>query len=122
MATIPYEDFIKNLMQYGMESMQRFYSLYVAIVADNNDPDQLGRIKIVIPELTKDQILNKWITPQAAFGGNNNGFVAVPSVGENVWVTFRCGDPRFPIYIGSFWAQDQFPEEALEDYPNTLLI
>ena len=122
MATIPYGEFIKMLDQYGMESMQRFYSLYVAIVADNNDPEKLGRIKISIPEMTAGQVLNKWITPQVAFGGNNNGFVAIPNVGENVWVTFRCGDPRFPIYIGSFWTKDQFPEEALEDYPNTLLI
>ena len=122
MILTPYEEFIKDLMQFGMESIQRFYSVYAAIVADNDDPEQLGRIKISVPEITAGQVIDKWITPVTAFGGNNNGFVAVPSTGENVWVTFRCGDPRFPVYVGSFWAKGQFPEEAKEDYPNTSLF
>ena len=119
-----YRDFINYTKAHGLEnSLMLYYSTYHAIVIDNNDPDQQARIKVKVPQITGDEEINEWILPNSTYAGKNVGFVAVPDVDDGVWVSFKNGNPRFPVYTGGWWANPQneesgVPQEARgEDYP-----
>lgn len=41
---------------------KRFYGIYSAIIADAEDPDELGRVKLIIPQVLGDNI-TEWALP-----------------------------------------------------------
>ena len=119
---LDYPEFIKESQKNGLENTLRlFYGVYHAICTNNDDPDKQGRIKLKIPQISGDQALDVWAYPIAT-AGNNAGFLAVPSVGDGVWVSFENGNPRFPQYNGGWWArpegESEIPDEAKDDYPD----
>lgn len=121
---LSYKDFFKNSQRDGIENTLRlYYSTYFGIVQDNEDPEQMGRIKVTVPQLTGDQVIDFWARPKS-YAGTNLGFFAVPNVGDGVWVEFQLGNPRFPVYSGGWWGKptggdSEIPEEAQGDeYPN----
>lgn len=79
-----------------MEST-RFFGLYRGKVAENNDPDKHGRLRIVVPQLFGTEPTN-WAWPQDASYVKSQ----VPAVGQGVWVMFEGGDPYYPIWTGTF--------------------
>lgn len=108
-----FSEFVKTLKQFGLEGIQKYYSLYPATVKDNNDPKKQGRVKVVCDQLAKGQVLD-WAYPVS-----RNNVVSIPKVDDKVWVFFRNGEVRFPVYIGGWWIEDALPEVAKgDDYPN----
>lgn len=105
-----------------------YYGIYYAIVVDNKDPNEKGQVKVKIPAITGDAQLPNWAEICNFFTGNDSGFVAVPAIGEGVWVSFKNGNPRFPVVLGGWWSKpsnkdSELPQEARgEDYPNILLL
>jgi uncharacterized protein involved in type VI secretion and phage assembly len=96
-------DGIDWLIQYvkrmGIEGLfHRFYGVYAAKVVANDDPEQRGRIKLIVPVLGS-QTLDIWASSLLP-GGSTGGIVWVPKVGEAVWVQFENGDPSKPLYSG----------------------
>lgn len=89
---------IKTLMNFGLEAFGRYYSLYRAFVVDNNDPDNLQRLKLVIPQVSGTQSYNYWAFPRNVFYGNNYGSQILPQKGDVVWVEFEGGRPEIPIW------------------------
>ena len=79
------------------EGNQRFYGLYRAVVFDNSDPDNLKRIKVRIPQVLGSQVTG-WAWPKTPSGL----VLAVPPVGQGVWIEFEGGDPSFPVWTGTF--------------------
>ncbi len=81
----------------------------VATVTDNNDPDNLGRVRVQM--LWQQSIDEKtdWLrvmTPDAGGGksnAKNRGFVFIPEVGDQVLVCFRYNDPDRPFVLGSLF-------------------
>lgn len=69
-------------------------------VIDNNDPEQLGRIRIAIDELTtgipKDKL--PWYAGKQNFGSNPNSQANIPPTGSMVVVEFPTDD----IYNGLY--------------------
>jgi uncharacterized protein involved in type VI secretion and phage assembly len=45
-------------------------------------------------------------------GGKDRGFLAVPEVGDTVWVEFAAGDPSRPIWSGAFWGSPESSGQA----------
>jgi len=64
---------------------------YRATVVDNTDPTMQNRLLVVIPEVTGTA--SAWAVPSLASSGP-----ALPSVGEEVHVSFERGDSDYPVW------------------------
>ena len=76
------------LQRFGLEYFNKYYGVYRAIVADNNDPDKLGRLKLKIPQIYGDQEHDYWAWCKGMFAGKNIGFLAFLDV--TVYFAFFC--------------------------------
>ena len=84
--------------------------LVTAIVTDNKDPNDWGRVKVAL----------KWLDPQHQSGwarvaypgaGNNRGITFIPEVNDEVYVAFEHGDPDRLIVLGGVYnGKDKFPD------------
>ena len=94
----------------------RYYGKYRGIVTHNNDPEKLGRLRLLVPSLfggtfadgqaSSDDLVTDWAWPCVAAGGlGNQGSLFVPEVGAKVWVEFEEGNLDCPIWVGTFWAK-----------------
>ena len=85
---------------------RRFYGKYRGFVVDNQDPEQLGRLKLTVPSLLGNEVVTGWASPCIPYGGDaNQGFLFIPEVGAGVWVEFEEGDMQNPIWVGGFWSK-----------------
>lgn len=111
--------FIKDLIYKGLEGFGRYYSSYRAIVASNEDPDNLNRLQLIIPEIGGSEIFEQWAFPKHCFGGKDYGIQVLPKRGDIVWVEFERGNPSVPIWMHGYFADGEKPEG--EDYrdPNS---
>jgi uncharacterized protein involved in type VI secretion and phage assembly len=81
-------------------------------VTDNDDPDNLGRLKAKVPALLGDEETG-WALPAFAYGGvAEQGLFAVPDVGAGVWIEFERGDLSYPIWTGTWYTAGALPESA----------
>ncbi|MDA5558506.1 phage baseplate assembly protein V [Shimia sp. MMG029] len=90
----------------------QYFGKYRAFVADTEDPETLGRIKMVVPSVLGEAETD-WALPAVAYGGGENyGILAVPPVGSQVLAEFLEGDPSSPVWTGTFWrAPAEMPAE-----------
>ncbi len=86
-----------------------WYGKYMGIVRDVADPDGRLRLRAYVPEVmgTLDDTDHwvDWALPCLPwFATKGVGQALVPVVGGNygVWIEFRHGDVRFPIWCGVF--------------------
>lgn len=76
--------------------------IVLGIVTDNQDPDNLGRIKVKYPWLSDDET-SYWVRVAAPMGGNNRGFMYLPEIDDEVLIAFEHGDIHFPYMLGGLW-------------------
>lgn len=92
----------------------RMYGVVIALVTDNKDPDNNGRVKVTYPWLDEDAVSN-WARIARPSAGKDYGFVWVPELKEEVVVAFEHGDLNFPLVIGSLWnGKDKMPSKLTE--------
>lgn len=102
------------IQERGLESIGRFYSKYRGIVVDNNDPDNLNRVKVTVPEVSLE--ISEWAFPLNQCGSTDSGFKwLVPRVGSVVWVDYKNGDPLYPLWSYHGWAIDEIPEDLKDN-------
>lgn len=90
----------------------RYYGKYRGIVTDNQDPDDLGRVKAQVPRLLGN-VETGWALPCLPFGGTSDqGTYFIPDQGATVWIEFEGGDLAYPIWTGTWWGDNQLPESA----------
>lgn len=100
-------------------------------VVDNNDPDKLGRVKIVVfgyyDELAEFAL--PWAVPDLGYIGGTNGNFIVPEVGTFVRGYFDQGDIQKPIYdsiaFSEMTARNLMKNQLvnkLEDYPHKMVL
>ncbi|MFZ2168861.1 MAG: phage baseplate assembly protein V [Methylococcaceae bacterium] len=88
----------------------RFYGVVVGIVTNNQDPDDLYRVKVRFPWLNQDHESN-WARVATSMAGNGRGAYFLPEVDDEVLVAFEHGLIDQPYVIGSLWnGKDQPPE------------
>lgn len=105
------------IMDKGLEDLGRFYSVYRAVVVDNQDPESLNRLKVAVPTVQGGIVL--WAFSRNQHGSINSGFKHLaPKVGDIVYVTFEFGDPSKPLWEYHGWGKDQIPD--ILDNPNTM--
>ena len=91
-----YDELLENLDPH---EQQRYYGKYHAVVIDNYDPEQAGRIRVRVPEIFGDADAPAWAVPSWPAGSTPEEH-RVPDVGAEVWVEFEAGDPDRPIWDG----------------------
>ena len=74
----------------------------IGIVTDNQDPADLGRVKIKLPTLADDQT-TFWSRVAAPGAGAERGMQFIPEVEDEVLIGFPFGDISTPIVIGGLW-------------------
>lgn len=104
----------------GIASNSHYYGKYRGTVFNNVDPEQRGRLMLMIPEVL-GSIPSSWAEPCVPLAGPTGppmGVYLVPPIGAGVWVEFEHGDPDYPIWTGCRWgAQSDVPTMALAGNP-----
>ena len=83
---------------------QPFWGKYRGVVTNNIDPEQRGRIQVIVPAVTGTSPSN-WALPCMPVAGISEGFFAIPPLQASVWVEYEDGDSNKPIWVGGFWGQ-----------------
>jgi hypothetical protein len=78
-----------------MSEDKRFYGIYHGIIMDTADPQNKGRIKVQVPQVTGIAVTD-W-TDVCSSGG---GLMSASAVGDTVWIQYIAGDPNFPVWMG----------------------
>lgn len=107
-------------------SQQNFTTMSIGTVVDTNDPQQMGRVKIIAPMLgdSVDSPIHNlpwclYVSPyggqmssgtrgpgiQESAGGMAYGWWAIPKVGAQVIVTCLDNNPQYRIYLGCVYDQ-----------------
>ena len=87
-------------------------TLLVGIVTDNEDPDELGRVKVKFPTLTEDHNSN-WARVVSMGAGNSRGFDCLPEINDEVLVAFEHGDIHRPYILGGVWNGEDAPPNSV---------
>ena len=99
------------------EPQQKYYGKYRGTVLNNVDPLQIGRILVMVPDVSA-LLPTSWALPCVPIAGKQMGTFFVPQVGAGVWVEFEQGDPDYPIWTGGFWGLvAEVPALALAGIP-----
>jgi uncharacterized protein involved in type VI secretion and phage assembly len=89
----------------------KHYGKYRGVVADNEDPKNLGRLKALVPEVL-GEVETGWALPVAPFAGDGIGVFTVPPPDSGVWIEFEAGNVSCPIWSGCWWGDGQLPNQA----------
>ncbi|MBN2800497.1 MAG: hypothetical protein JXX28_15255 [Deltaproteobacteria bacterium] len=90
-----------------------------AIVTDNVDPDELGRIQVKFPTL-HDEPLSFWLRQSSPNAGKERGLYALPEKQDEVLVVFMQGSQDVGVIIGQFWnGVDKPPQECKNTLPGS---
>lgn len=86
--------------------MSRLPYLYEGEVTRRDDPDGLGRVKILIPGIIEPETPN-WAWPMGSPGGGSaqRGTFEPPAVGSTVMVWFKMGERDYPYYLTGPWGE-----------------
>jgi uncharacterized protein involved in type VI secretion and phage assembly len=91
----------------------RHYGKYRGTVVDNNDPQQMGRLRLKIPNALGPDVVSGWAAACLPYGGaDQQGSVFIPEVGAGVWVEFEGGDREFPVWCGTYISRPNGASEA----------
>ena len=80
----------------------KFLGKYRGTVINNIDPEQRGRIQVLVPDVS-NIVPSSWAMPCVPVAGIQMGMFTVPPIGSGVWVEFEQGDPDYPVWVGCFW-------------------
>jgi phage protein D len=83
----------------------------VAIVTDNNDPNDIARVKLKFPWLD-DNYESDWARLAQLGAGPNSGALWIPEVNDEVLVAFEHGDIRRPYVVGQLYNGVDKPNEG----------
>lgn len=95
--------------------------LVEAIVVDNVDPEQLGRVKVKYPMLP-DAPESYWARLVMPMAGQERGWMTIPEIDDEVLVSFVRGDINSAIVVGSLYNGVDTPPYANEDGENNLRV
>lgn len=109
----------KELLNLGKEVNSKNLGVVVALVTDNKDTEERGRVKIKFPWMG-DEAGEAWARLVTLMSGNDRGIVFYPEVDDEVLVAFEHGDINSPYIIGALWNGVDKPPEKNSDGENNL--
>ncbi len=113
----------QTLIKLARQIESKRYGKYRGFVADNQDPRKLGRLKVRVPSVFRDEVVG-WALPCMPYGGvAQQGLFMIPEVDAQIWVEFEEGDISRPVWVGTFWQQEgDIPDEAAKTEPTTRML
>jgi hypothetical protein len=109
--TTSLSQYFSSLLYQGMEYFGRYYSSYRAYVVENEDPDGMNRIKVVIPQITRNSTHARWAYAKNQISGDGYGIHALPQKGDLVFIEFEFGDVKFPMWTFGHYYKGKKPTE-----------
>jgi phage protein D/phage baseplate assembly protein gpV len=103
----------------GSKNGSKNNSVVVGIVTNNQDSDQMGRVKVKFPWLA-DGVESNWARIASPMGGQERGMVFLPEVNDEVLVAFEQGDMNRPYVLGALWNGVDKPPEKNQDGQNNI--
>lgn len=95
----------------------RVYEPLIGLVTDNKDPSKLGRVKVKLPVLHKDET-TFWCPIIMLGAGKNRGWFFIPEKDDEVLVMFEHGDLDHPVVVGALWNGKDKPPDKNDDGGN----
>lgn len=83
-------------------SATRWSGVVAAVVTNNNDTEDQGRVKLKYPWLS-DDVESGWARVIGAGAGDGRGFYCLPEVNDEVLIAFEHGDVNRPLVLGGLW-------------------
>jgi uncharacterized protein involved in type VI secretion and phage assembly len=111
-------DLLPSEMAYETH-LGKIYGVVIGIVTNNQDEENLGRIKVRFPWLVEDDE-SHWARVATLMAGPDRGSFFLPEVDDEVLVAFDHGDVRFPYVIGALWNGKDKPPYDNADGANNL--
>src|SRR5688572_22092778 len=112
----------RDLLEIPLPAL--FHGGFLAEVVSLNDPDSRARVQVRL--LNFDGVSGHdgpvWARVASPFAGDNRGAFLLPDVGDEVFVVFVNGDPRFPIIVGGLWNGSSSAPEQISGGRNRLKV
>lgn len=100
----------------------RFFGVVVGVVTNNQDPENMHRVKVRFPWLSND-VESNWARVAAPMAGKDRGAYFLPEVDDEVLVAFEHGQVDHPFVLGSLWnGKDNAPESNADGENNNRTI
>jgi Type VI secretion system/phage-baseplate injector OB domain len=103
------------------EDKDRYWGKYAAYVRDTEDEEGRGRLRLFVPEVFGDDDdadhWSDWALPCLPWVAEHGVSALIPEKNGQfgVWVEFRQGDPRFPVWVGVFpWSSVDYDKIAVQ--------
>lgn len=93
--------------------------LQSAVVTDNKDPEQLGRVKVKFHWHDDD---TPWLRIIAPGAGDDRGRYWLPEIDDEVLVAFEQSSPDLPVVLGSLYNASAKPPNTAYDDDNLLKV
>jgi uncharacterized protein involved in type VI secretion and phage assembly len=85
----------------------------VGVVTNNQDPDNLGRVRVKFPDLG-DNTEGWWARIASTSAGKDRGVLMMPQKDDEVLVVFEHGDARRAYVVGSLWNTKDTPGDLVQ--------
>lgn len=97
--------------------MQGVQTAIVVGPADNEiHTDEYGRVKVQFHwdrKAKNDETSSAWVRVASVWAGNDQGFIALPRVGQEVAIQWIAGNPDHPLIIGRVFNGSNLPPWSL---------
>jgi hypothetical protein len=87
-----------RVMKFGLEVLGLYYSYYPAHVVENEDPQEQGRLLLVLSSILGPDSRPVWSYPIGQFSGDDCGAHWMPPIGSVVMVQFLNGQLKNPVW------------------------
>lgn len=99
---------LSDLVAPAAQSVQPYVGATVALVTNNDDPDNMGRVKLKFPWYD-DSVESGWARVAMPGAGPDRGFFCLPEIGDEVLVLFEHGDMNRPYVLGGLYSSTNAP-------------
>jgi uncharacterized protein involved in type VI secretion and phage assembly len=108
---------LSELMPHAVSGDRRFYGVVIGVVTNNQDPKDMGRVKVKFPWLSESGESN-WARVASPMAGKERGLYCLPEVDDEVLVMFEHGSVERPYVVGALWNGKDAPPEKNSDKKN----
>lgn len=96
----------------------RLRGIAIGKVTSVDDPDKLGRVKVIIPRISEEAV-SHWARVMRPAAGATHGLHLPYEIDDEVIVAFLDGFAELPVILGALWSAGQpplVPEAKRQDH------